>query len=364
MPRRGIILSFLPLCFLLLSSAGCSTTPARRDSIPSYMADGIRYYSLQALCARDGITADYDVIGHTVTLSRGTHQVRGRVDDNLVLVDNRAAVLRRPIESRRGEVFISDQFKRQVIEEVLKKGASAGAAVCPLPKFRTIIIDPGHGGHDPGAIGRSGLREKDVNLDIARRLSSLLASRGIKVVMTRSSDKFIGLPARVQIANRAAADLFVSIHSNANHSRSVNGFEVYYVHPSVTDSRKILDSARNGDLRLQQTCFAGDSVSLKAILWDMLYASNRAESRNLGNAICLAAYNKLGVAKGGVKPARFQVLKGAQMPAVLIEVGYVSNPSEERKLREGSYRQEVASTIAQGILGYAREFAVAEVARR
>src|SRR3989338_5556563 len=143
--------------------------------------------------------------------------------------------------------------------------------------------------------------------------------------MTRSTDKFIPLPRRVDIANNSRADLFVSIHSNANRVRSLNGFEVYYVAPSVNDSNRAMLAAKSAGLNLDSSYFASHSLDLKATLWDMLYTLDRAESIELSRSICRIVHNGLDCRVIGIKGARFYVLKGARMPAVLIEAGFLSN---------------------------------------
>jgi N-acetylmuramoyl-L-alanine amidase len=201
-------------------------------------------------------------------------------------------------------------------------------------------------------------------LDIAKRLSNLLRDDGINVVMTRSSDVFVPLPNRVEIANRSGADVFVSIHSNANHVRSLNGFEVYYVAPSVSDSRRALASAKNTALNLDKANFSGNSLDLKATLWDMVYTNARAESIELSSAICRSTDKNLDAPILGTKGARYEVLRDVRMPAVLIEIGFLSNYNEERKLKNSYYRQKISESIEQGIRDYARDMMIMEAAKR
>jgi len=227
------------------------------------------------------------------------------------------------------------------------------------------VIDAGHGGTDPGTIGKGGLKEKYVNLDIAKRLSSLLKSQGLEVILTRSTDTFISLERRVAIANNSKADLFVSIHSNANRVRSLNGFEAYYVSPSVDDSKRALSSAQNAALDLDRSYFAQNpSLNLKAILWDMIYTSDRAEALRLSHSVCRAIDKNLSTRVLGVKSASFYVLKGVRMPAVLVEVGYLSNYKEERLIRNNYYRQQLAEAIGQGVNSFIKDAAYVEVVKR
>ncbi len=353
--RPYLLLLFV--CSLLVVFSGCAVGPRQKEIFPTYTLHNVIYYPLVSLCERSHVDWQYDTYTQKVTLTRDNHHLVIRVGDGLVLADSRVSIMKNPVDIHDGTVMVPVQFKEEIFDLVFKGSTPVFTQVCPLPRFNKIVIDPGHGGKDPGATGRTGLREKDVNLDIAHRLCTLLTSRGIKAIMTRTSDRFIELPDRPEIANREGADLFVSIHANSSRTRNLNGFEVYYVSPDVSDSQRALDSARNGRLNIEQTCFANDSLSLRAILWDMLYASNRVESAQLSRSVCLVAENSLGVNNLGFKPARFQVLKGARMPAILVEVGFLSNLNEERKLRNGYYRQKVAEAISEGILGYAQRFA-------
>ncbi|MGE5197006.1 MAG: N-acetylmuramoyl-L-alanine amidase family protein, partial [Deltaproteobacteria bacterium] len=210
----------------------------------------------------------------------------------------------------------------------------------------------------PGAIGRTGLREKSVNLDIAKRLAKLLSDDGIQVVMTRSTDQFIALERRVDIANSVKADLFISVHSNANRVKGMNGFEVYYFTPRADDTRRALAAAKDSKPDVGGDCFASDNVNLKATLWDMVYTSSRAESIDLARSICRSIDNDLDTKILGVKGANFFVLRGARMPAILIEIGFVSNRREEQLLRNGYYRQQIAEAVATGIRNYDRDYAI------
>jgi N-acetylmuramoyl-L-alanine amidase len=234
----------------------------------------------------------------------------------------------------------------------------------PLTRIKKIVIDAGHGGKDPGTIGKRGLREKDVNLDIAKRLSRLLRSDGVEVIMTRSTDTFVSLERRVDIANNSRADLFISIHSNANRVRRLNGFEVYYISPNVNDSRRALYCAQNAALNLDRSCFSGaPSLNLKATLWDLIHTSNRAESIRLARDVCSVIDSNLNIKVLGIKGAPFYVLKGARMPAILIEAGFLSNSQEERLMKNAYYRQQIAESIEQGIQRYARDFTLMEAQR-
>ncbi len=224
-----------------------------------------------------------------------------------------------------------------------------GSSVQPLiGPIRTIVIDAGHGGHDPGT-SHFGLKEKYLALDIAKRLRTQLQHAGFKVMMTRDSDQFIPLSNRPAIANRLRADLFVSVHINANRNRSVSGIEVYYPRQSVvTSSTQWPPSVSPREVSLPST-------TVKQVLWDMVLGQTRSQSQKLAASICHSMRNGLPAPCLGTKPARFVVLREAWMPAVLIEVGYVTNRAEATRLGSESYRQATAESIAGGIVSYVRE---------
>lgn len=223
--------------------------------------------------------------------------------------------------------------------------SSASALASPISR---IVIDAGHGGHDPGT-QHFGLREKNLNLDIARRLKAVLEQRGLEIVMTRETDQFIPLSGRPAVANRLGADLFVSVHTNANKSSRVSGIETYYPRESVVSARAQWPPG------VGQSDVAVPSSTIKQILWDLTLTRSRSQSRRLASTICRSMKNTLGAPCRGAKGARFVVLRESWMPSVLVEVGYVSNPAEAERLGNPQYRQAIAESIGDGIAAYTRE---------
>jgi N-acetylmuramoyl-L-alanine amidase len=211
-----------------------------------------------------------------------------------------------------------------------------------------VVIDAGHGGHDPGT-AHYGLKEKALALDIARRLRTHLQGAGLTVVMTRETDRFIPLSSRPAVANRLSADLFVSVHINANHNRRVSGIEVYYPRESV------VSAAAPWPPSITSSELGTPSTSVKQILWDLVLRRTRFQSRRLASSICRSMRDGLAAPCRATKPARFVVLREARMPAVLVEVGYVTNRDEAVRLGNSAYRQAAAQAIAQGIVSYIRD---------
>ncbi len=221
----------------------------------------------------------------------------------------------------------------------------------PTSKIRRVVVDPGHGGHDPGAVGHSGLREKDVVLSISLKLKEKLKEElGLDVVMTRSTDIFIPLEERTAIANKVGADLFVSIHANAAPNRNATGIETYYLNLAKTEKVAQLAAKENGTTL--------EKVStLQAILFDLMANYKLNDSAHLADEIQKSLYK---TAKGrypetknlGVKQGPFYVLVGASMPSILTEVAFISNTSEEAKLKDQSFHELAAEGILEGVKGY------------
>jgi len=355
---------FFAFAFYLLTFFGCETVPPGQVS-SVYEINGVQYMPLLPLCKANGIAWSYDIYAQTINLTKDLHRINMRVGDNTMLVDGQQQYLHHPVDIHQGELVVPLKF-REYISDMLARGPYVTKkAPVVISNLRRVIIDPGHGGTDPGAISRAGLKEKNVNLDIALRLAHMLKESGVEVIMTRNSDIFIALSKRSDIANRSGADLFISIHANANPTRGLNGFEVYYVSNRIGDYQRASLAARNSALKLNSASFGSRSHDLKVTLWDMIYTNNRAESIELGKLLCRAMDSSVDVRIIGVKGANFYVLRNANIPAVLIEVGFLSNTQEERRLRDGFYRQQVAESIFEGIGTYDKDAAlIMEASRR
>ncbi len=216
-----------------------------------------------------------------------------------------------------------------------------------------IVIDPGHGGKDPGAIGTRGTKEAAMNLDVATRLKSLLEAQGHTVVMTRTSDLYVSLDGRTKFANQKKADLFISIHFNANNSSSINGFESYFLGMHRLEYAKSVALAENSALKydIEHKAYNPDAV-LNDIIGSLLTNSFQKQSETLAGYVQETSSSSSGFANRGVNQAGFYVLKGCSMPSVLIECGFLTNPTEEAKIRQPDYRQRIAKGIAGGVATY------------
>ncbi len=223
-------------------------------------------------------------------------------------------------------------------------------------KIKTIAIDAGHGGHDPGAIGKNGLKEKIVTLDIAKRLAALVKERlGCEVIMTRDRDVFIPLDQRPFIAKSRGADLFVSIHVNANRKRKARGIETYIQGLQASDREAMATAARENAMSTKRLSELDSEID--KILKDLKQDNKLEESLQLAHTVQASLVGTMKpeqrqVVNLGVKRAFFYVLINTQMPSILAEVGFISNPDEERELRKDSYRQSIAEALYQGVKKY------------
>ena len=230
-------------------------------------------------------------------------------------------------------------------------------------KIGKIVIDPGHGGHDTGTIGPNGLEEKDLVLEVGRRLGKLLETRlGAEVVYTRKNDTFIPLETRTAIANQQRADLFISIHANSSHDPDARGVETYYL--NFTSSPEALDVAARENAVSEKSIYELQDLVKKIALKEKIeesreFAGDVQESLHTG----LAAKSP-GIRDRGVKKAPFIVLIGANMPSILAEISFVSNPGDEHRLETSEYRQKIAESLYRGIAKYVNGLSGVKVASK
>ncbi len=230
-------------------------------------------------------------------------------------------------------------------------------------KLGRVVIDPGHGGHDAGTTGPEGLHEKDVALDVAKRLGALIEERlGSEVVFTRTDDTFIPLSRRTEIANEVKADLFLSIHVNSSPVKSVGGVETYYL--NFTTSKSALDTAMRENAGADRNVGELQDLLKKIALKDKVDESREFASRIQTSLSTLEPKSSKTTRDRGVKRAPFVVLIGASMPSVLAEVGFISNAHDENLMRKPEYRQRIAEALYRGVSAYANSLSHFQVAQQ
>jgi N-acetylmuramoyl-L-alanine amidase len=258
---------------------------------------------------------------------------------------------------RRVDTFDLKNPTRLVIDlQGTRTGKATPAPVAPAKVLPVIVIDPGHGGVETGAIGPTGLQEKNLTLDLARRLKVALEKQGVTVVLTRDEDRVLPLDDRTAIANHNRAILFISLHLNASKRKTAVGAETYFLATAATDDEaRTLAGLENKAYEPPDaaappaTSATAPDHGLELILWDLAQNSFIAESSRLAEAVQTALNTATGVRDRGVRQAPFRVLMGATMPAILIEAGFISNPEEEARFRSDAYKDKVADAIAAAV---------------
>jgi len=238
----------------------------------------------------------------------------------------------------------------RVVIDVAKNLPSAAADPASARAVARVVIDPGHGGNDPGAIGPSGVREKDVALSVAQRVAPVLAKRGIEVALTRDDDRYVTLEERTARANSFGADLFVSLHCNAAEHRSRTGVETYVLDTGASEMAGRVAARENG-------ASVGATYEVAELLASMRLADQSTRSVRFAGLLQRSAMASLreqfrGVIDGGVHRAGFYVLVGARMPAVLFEMSYVSSRIEEQRLAAEAYQARLADAVVNAIQAY------------
>lgn len=315
---RTIVLSFFVGALI-----AAAAPVARTTDLPHFWHEKEKYVSLRDLAALYGMEMTGPV-AQRVTLANRAHALIFKTDSREVLVDGVLVWLHAPMVLVRNRWVIREVDARVVIDPLMRPGRHLRGT-----GHRVVVIDPGHGGQDTGARGRRGVEEKRVVLDLARRLRANLLNAGVRVYMTRESDRFVELDERSRKAGRWGADLFVSIHLNSAANSSASGIETYVLAAAG------YESTAGGHSNLNQP-------------------GNRFEAANglAAFQIQRAMVARLGAVDRGVKRSRFLVLKNAPCPAVLVECAFVSNPAEEEKLLSEAYREAMAESLARGVLNY------------
>jgi len=226
-----------------------------------------------------------------------------------------------------------------------------------------VVLDPGHGGRSIGAQGSTGTLEKELVLSVSEKLKNMIEEGlGIKVILTRTADYYVGLKERTAIANNNGANLLLSIHANATFRRDIDGFETYYLNLKTKDR----DARKYAELENKALGVKGDEndkALLEAILWDMAQTDYLQESNALAKMVQQSLVKNLRGKDRGVRQAPLAVLMGARMPAALVEIGYISNPEQEVKLNRDSHQEQIAKALYRAVESYHRGLVRGDIKR-
>ena len=326
---RSIVLSvFILLC-------GCSTSYYSVKT-SGYSKDN--FVSIDSFCKSNKLQYSFDTIDDMVRLHSDDKEIRMLLNSRLGYFNGSIFNVKSAPFYSKGTIFIPRK-----LQEIIS--VSKISDFKPVYNIKTIVIDPGHGGKDPGAVSPTGFYEKTVNMKVAQYLKKDLEKKGFKVILTRYKDVYLTLQQRVDVAKNHDADLFISIHANSNRSRYVSGIEVYYLSPSRLNSQqRAVKLAKTGTIWPKKVPF-----DARVILWDMLLTKNYGLSVECAHNLYFT-FKKLGFKVKPPRQAPFYVLRYAYVPSVLVEIGYLSNKYEEKILRKTYYQKQIADTIASSVV--------------
>lgn len=328
--------------FCAVIICGCETIP---PAPPPIIQSEI---VLKDLCVRYGLNCSLDSDSQVITINGQDVQAKAMAGSDIVMIDNDKLNLSSPVRIEHGIIYVPPDFRTKVVMPMAKKSSSS-------KKSFTIMLDAGHGGQDPGGIGYFGTKEKMIVLDIVKRLKANLEERGMNVITTRSSDDFISLERRAELANQKHINLFVSIHANISRSRKTKGIEVYYLKElDAVERKEAMDPGKYQAMFKGYKMKQGDS-RLKKTLIAMMSDYKNSESDRLSGYLVREVSSAAEIRNRGDKQAGFYVLKYTLVPSVLIEVGFLSNKTEEKNLQLGEYRQKIADGITDSLVRYAKD---------
>jgi N-acetylmuramoyl-L-alanine amidase len=358
---------------------------------------------LASLLETFNLRSSMDIIGDRLDLVGDSGSCRLLIESPLILSRGLFAIMSGPLHSINGRLALPTDFLTQALPALTGRSVSLDAAnttldlgkkgsgrfdgrppndltrlasfirrdqyipeeiTRPEPKgLSVVVIDPGHGGRSIGAQGSTGTLEKELVLRVAEKLKNLIEEGlGIKVVLTRTADYYVGLKERTAIANNNGANLFLSVHANATFRRDINGFETYYLNLKSTD-RDARKYAAMENKALGVKGDENDSALLEAILWDMAQTEYLQESGELAAMVQKSLVKNLRGKDRGVRQAPLAVLMGARMPAALVEIGYISNPEQEVKLNRDSHQGQIAKALYRAVESYHRSLLRGEIKR-
>ncbi|MCM8773413.1 MAG: N-acetylmuramoyl-L-alanine amidase [Candidatus Omnitrophica bacterium] len=296
-----------------------------------------KFIELTEFCKKYRLKYNFDTIDDILYIKSSSKDIKLLLETSFMYFNGRIFSLSQPPFYSQGKIFIPKDIE-DIVGERYKRELGK-----PYFFINTIVIDPGHGGKDPGAISKTGVKEKDLNLKIAKLLKKELEEKGFKVYLTRHSDIFLTLKERVELGKRYKADLFVSIHANANRAKEVSGVEVYYLSEKYVGNN--LRSLGLTDEVLEDL----DSLEYRSKFYQkFICGDNSKQSLDLANSI-VSTMEEMGFKVKGPMGAPFYVLKYAYIPTVLVEIGYLTNPYEEKLLKRSYYLEQIAQAVAIGV---------------
>lgn len=356
--KKNVLMIIIFTMTYLFADVNINYSNGRPDeTISEKKINNINYFKILELNKAFNCTINKDIIYNEVTVKIIDKIITFQLDSSYFTLDKISYNLHYNVELNDGYVYLPSSFIKRTLPILFSENFSE---VNNKILFKTeqknsldvIVIDPGHGGKDPGAIGFSKKTyEKDIALIISKLVKEKLEKKlNVTAILTRSDDRYVDLHSRTKLANKKGAGLFVSIHCNANNSSKPNGVEVYFLSSAKTNEERAVQHLENSVVYEYE-----DKESIKNYSDLDLVLADMAQNEHLEASSLLAANLQKKIVRNtdfnnrGVKQAGFYVLKDAFMPAVLIEVGFITNRYEEQKLKRKSYQNKIAESIFLGI---------------
>jgi len=336
-----------------------------KAEIPVVNINGLPYFNVLDLNKTLKSYVSYDPVDQRLTLDIYDEVLIFRLNSSFVLVGRDNYNFFYDFIDRGGKKYLPLNFLLNTLPLILPDKVSSKDNILtvsqpPDRSFHTVVLDPGHGGKDPGAIGFSKKNyEKDIVLHISKLVKQLVEKNlNVRVLLTRDDDSFVPLQQRTAFANKNNANLFISIHCNAAHNNRSEGIEVFFLSVARTDEARAVEMMENSVVEIYEG--GKDALkeydSLALVLMDMAQAEHLSESSYLAIKLQANLVKSTGAVDRGVKQAGFYVLRGAFMPSVLVELGFISNREEERKLTDSEYQKKMAQAIYESIRGYIHSY--------
>ncbi len=367
MSKKLSLLIFLLLSFVLINANIIVdySNKMPREMIKTIELNNIEYFPVSELDKVFQAKISVDYFDQRLTLQFYNETLIILLESSYLLHKNDIYNFKYPIVLKDGKFYLPSYFLYNLLPIIFPHDIILNDKnILATPPFdnsiKTIIIDPGHGGKDPGAIGISGkIFEKDITLKIAKKVKKYLEKElpDVKVVLTRDTDRFVSLQDRTSLANRLQADVFVSIHCNANRNHNARGTEVYYLSTAKTNEARAVEALENSVVEKYEGGLQAVKKydDLAFILADMSQNEHLQESYNLSDILEEELTKATGFYKRGVKQANFYVMRGAFMPAVLVETGFLSNENEEKLLNSEEYQDKIAKAIVKSIIYFKKK---------
>ncbi len=337
------------------------------EIIQTTKISGVEYFKSNELNKTLQANIKEDIIDQRLTINLYNLQFIFLIDSSYLHLNSNLYNMISPMIMKNGIYYIPAIFLEEILPLLIKNAVSYNhknkTLLVEVPEdhsIKKIVIDPGHGGKDPGAVGFSRkVYEKNITLLIAKKLKNKLEKElGVEVLLTRSEDKFVSLQQRTKFANKCHADLFISLHCNSARSSKASGIEVYYLSTAKTNDARAVEAIENSVVYKyeggQEAVKNYDDLSF--ILMDMAQSEQLEESSDLAIKLQSNLIKSVKWKNRGVKQAGFYVLKGAFMPSVLIEMGFVSNKDQEKKLNSATHQKMIIDAIFDGINSFKSKY--------